>query len=436
EQQTRLEQERERAVRQRSTQLARHRSAGVGVALKAFAQLATQRQLEAERAHKAASEKAERELQTRARALRDLARRMATEAGVALRAFVQLARQRAEDDARAQREAHRQLRRRVIEVEVAIKAFAQLEVYRALQAEEEARKRGEEEEAARLATAERAERERKRRAWELVQIPRDYAPAPESGHELYQLDLDAFEGPLDLLLFLIRRHQVDVFDIPMAFVCERYVEYIRMMEELSIDVAAEFMYMAAELLHIKSKMLLPRPTDVEEEDDVDPRADLVRRLLEYQKYKDAGQELAGFNWLGRDRFGREPEKIDVDRRELPLREVGVFTLIEAFDAVLQRMKPELRHQVMMEEVSVAERVRRFVHALAGKEPIRFLDLLGPVRSRLDVVVSFLAMLEMTRLRLLRVYQSMEGVLYIKPRFENPEVALHYLEDVDETLYAG
>ena len=130
----------------------------------------------------------------------------------------------------------------------------------------------------------------------------------------YKIQLENFYGPLDLLLFLIRRHQVDIFDIPISFVCARYLEYIKMMQDLNVDVASEFMSLAAELLLIKSKMLLPRPVDVDgDEEETDPRAELVRRLLEYQKYKDAAVQLADHDWLGRDSFSRDPERIPVVR---------------------------------------------------------------------------------------------------------------------------
>jgi segregation and condensation protein A len=271
-------------------------------------------------------------------------------------------------------------------------------------------------------------------------VPSDYVPAAESTHEMYQVSVTEFAGPLDLLLFLIRRHEIDILDIPIAFICERYLEHVQIMQELNIDVAAEFMHMAAELMHIKSKMLLPRPAEVEnDEEEVDPRAELVHRLLEYQKYKNAAMTFAGAEWLDRDRFERQPEKIDLGRHDAPLREVGVFALVEAFDAVLKRQKPELRHQVLMEEVSVAERIRRFIGVLVGKQTVRFEELIGELAGRLDIIVSFLALLEMAKFQLLKIYQSADGQLYVSPRYESLDEAMHHIEDSlmdDEAQYAG
>ena len=267
----------------------------------------------------------------------------------------------------------------------------------------------------------------------VLEIPKDYVPAAESEHELYRIELETFEGPLDLLLFLIRRHALDIFDIPVAFICERYLGYLKLMEELNIDVAAEFLAMAAELLHIKSKMLLPKPVEVDDDDEADPRAELVRRLLEYQKYKDAAERLASLTRTGRDVFGRTPELLPPPEGPAPLAEVSLFALVEAFDALLARQKPELRHHVLLEAASVRQRIRALIEVFAERRQVRFVELLGDLAHRLDVVVSFLAILEMARLRLLRVYQSLEGEIHLEGRFETVEQALEQLEGIDKSL---
>ncbi|MEK7705692.1 MAG: segregation/condensation protein A, partial [Myxococcota bacterium] len=237
---------------------------------------------------------------------------------------------------------------------------------------------------------------------------------------------------------LVRRHKLDILDIPIAFICERYLEMMRVMEELQIDVAAEFLAMAAELVHIKSKLLLPKaPSDDEDDgEEEDPRAELIRRLLEYQKYKAAAEQLAGQPWHGRDTFGRPAERIEVPRDDAPLREVGVFSLLEAFAEVLKRQKPEVRHHVLQESVSIADRIRMLIGILLEKESTRFDELIASLADRMDLVVTFLAMLEMTRLKLLRVYQSPERTIFIQPRFERPEEALERLNHIDESQYAG
>lgn len=270
-----------------------------------------------------------------------------------------------------------------------------------------------------------------------VAIPRDYVPSAESAHELYHIDIEAFAGPLDLLLFLIRRHQIDVFDIPIAFICGKYLDYVRMMEDLNIDVAAEFMFMAAELVHIKSKMLLPKPPSLEgDNEEEDPRAELVRRLLEYQKFKMGAESLAELPRHEWDTFGRPPEAIPEREGGAPLREVGVFALVQAFNAILKRQRPEVRHHVIMEQVSMRKRMYTLAQVLAGEASLRFEQAINPGSSRLEIIVTFLAVLEMTRLKLLRVYESDDGVLYLRARFDSVDVAYDRIDGVGESDYAG
>ncbi|MBI5509183.1 MAG: segregation/condensation protein A [Deltaproteobacteria bacterium] len=394
---------------------------------------------EAERARLAAieAEHARRAAEEQARAAAAEAERLAAVAAEQARAAAaEAARIAAEQEAAriALEQALRAAAEKHAEEVAAMEAAAARQA-----AEEEAARKAAEEEAARKAVEEEAARQAAQLAAKkaAIEVPKDYVPAPESGHALYQVDLDSFAGPLDLLLFLIRRHELDVFDIPMAFVCERYLEYLKVMEDLNIDVASEFMFMAAELLHIKSRMLLPSTDDVEDEEEVDPRAELVRRLLEYQKFKSAAETLDRFHWFGRDTFGREPERLVFDKSDVPLKEVSIFALIEAFDAVLSRQKPEFRHQVVMEQASVALRMRTLVTAISGQRPVNFQELLGPLGTRLDIVVTFLALLEMTRLQLLRVYESDTGELYLAARFASEAEANERLQHVsDETLLAG
>jgi segregation and condensation protein A len=268
-------------------------------------------------------------------------------------------------------------------------------------------------------------------------IPKDYVPSAESAHELYQLELDAFEGPLDLLLFLIKRHHLDIFDIPIAFICARYLECLAYMEELNIDVAAEFLYMASELLHIKSRMLLPQDKAADSDsEEADPRAALVARLLEYQTYKAAAEQLQELPHLGRDVFARTPEALPAQAGDKKLREASVFALVQALKAVLKRQKPEVRHRVMAETVSMRKRMLYVIEALAEQEAVLFVTLLDGLTDRLEIIVTFLAVLEMTRLKLVRVYESDAGQLYLHPRFAAPEVAVGRIAGVDEHQYAG
>lgn len=219
----------------------------------------------------------------------------------------------------------------------------------------------------------------------------------------YKVSLPVFEGPLDLLIHLIRKNDVQVTDIPIAFILERYVEYLELMQELNIDLAGEFILMAAELTHIKSKMLLPDPEGDEEEEGDDPRADLARRLLEYQRYKDAAAQLASRPLLGREVFVRPPV-VEEEEVEENL-EADVFKLLSAFNDILKNLKPEHYHQVVVERLSVTERIYELLDKLKASGDATFESLFEPGFTKAQCIVTFLAILEMARLKLIRVFQS-------------------------------
>ncbi len=256
-------------------------------------------------------------------------------------------------------------------------------------------------------------------------LPRDYIPTPSSGHELHQLDLASYEGPLDLLLLLIRRHKLDIFDIPIAFICERYLACLDVMEDMQVDMASDFLLMASELLFIKSKLLVPVlavSDDAEEEGD--PRAALVQRLLQYQQFKEAAEGFESLTWLGRDVFLREAENIPEAEGMPKLKEVSIFALVDAFSGMLKRQKPEVRHRVLMESVSVSKRMQALAYKLVGVEALPFFELFADYQhSRLELVTTFLAVLEMTKLHLMRLYESDTGELYVHPIFGEIDDAL-------------
>jgi len=223
----------------------------------------------------------------------------------------------------------------------------------------------------------------------------------------YSVKLPTFEGPLDLLLHLIEEHELNVMDIPIAFVAKKYVEYITLMEQLNIDVASEYLVMAATLTHIKSKMLLPVvPTDQEDEAEaeLDPRAELVRRLLEYQKYKHAAEQLSGNPVLGRDVFLRGVPAPHVEG-VAPLAGLSLFKLLDAFQGVLSRAKNVVDHQIDFERFSITDRINELSELLKNSGKVLFEQLFEGARGRADLIVTFLAILEMTRLRLTRVEQE-------------------------------
>ena len=223
----------------------------------------------------------------------------------------------------------------------------------------------------------------------------------------YRVELPSFEGPLDLLLHLIEEHELDIRDIPIAFIAKKYVEYLMLMQELNIDVASEYLVMAATLTHIKSKSLLPTPPADQEDDDeveLDPRAELIRRLLEYQKYKHAAERLAAHDLLGRDVFPRGMPAPSVDG-PAPLAGLSLFKLLDAFQSVLSRAKITVDHQIDFERFSITDRINELSDVLRGKSRLSFDELFDGERARIDLIITFLAVLEMTRLRLIRLYQE-------------------------------
>lgn len=241
----------------------------------------------------------------------------------------------------------------------------------------------------------------------------------EGFHEVYSVHLDAFDGPLDLLLHLIKKNEVDVCDIPIAVITRQYLDYIKAMKELNLEVAGDFLLMASTLLHIKSRMLLPLD-DPEEggEEEVDPRAELVRRLLEYQQYKEAGQLIGARALLGREVFVRgavEPELVVVQQDEGPL-ELELFDLVDAFRALLARIPAEGFHDVAAADTfSIADCINEILSLLQDRETVAFEELFrdGPTRER--VIVTFLALLELCKLKLIRIFQHEDqGSIWFVP----------------------
>lgn len=238
-------------------------------------------------------------------------------------------------------------------------------------------------------------------------IPGGYKPSESSITPLFRVELSDFAGPLDLLLYLIRKHEVDIFDIPIKFITEKYLEMLKALKSLEIDLAAEFLVLAAELTHIKSKMLLPAREGVAVEDQAeaeeDPRAELVRRLLEYQKYRDAAEQLADRDRLGRDVFARVPPKLEpADDLDPGLKNVSIFKLVELM-AKLMKKAPPVSHEISFETFSLAERIHYvadFGRAREGR--FTLVQLLQGILSRAELVVTFIAVLEMTKLGALRI----------------------------------
>jgi segregation and condensation protein A len=241
--------------------------------------------------------------------------------------------------------------------------------------------------------------------------------------ELYNIKLPVFEGPLDLLLHLIRESKIDIYDIPISFITRQYLDYIGIMKELNLEIAGEFLVMAATLIHIKSRMLLP-PEEKEEagEEMVDPRLELVQRLLEYQAYKDAAgilREKEEESLLLFSREGAEAEEEEAEEASEPsLFDVNIFDLLAAFKKMLDSAPAEVR-TITREALTVKDKMFLIVDLLESAESIRFEELFRDTMTRTQLIVTFLALLELLRLGLARAYQEKEfgNIWVIKPRKE-------------------
>lgn len=216
----------------------------------------------------------------------------------------------------------------------------------------------------------------------------------------YTISLEIFEGPLDLLIYLIRKNDLDIYDIPISGILEEYQNYLGLLEELDIDVAGEFILMASELAYIKSKMLLFGKN--EEENEEDPRTDLIARLLEYQRYKFASQWLLQRNLLGRDVFKRpfaqEPEALEEEELS-----IEPFALISKFSEILKKAPRHRAHEIEIERISVTERIYQIIETLKNSADVDF-EFLFQEKTRSEMVVTFLAILEMAKLKMIRIFQ--------------------------------
>jgi segregation and condensation protein A len=252
------------------------------------------------------------------------------------------------------------------------------------------------------------------------------------GHD--QVALDVFEGPLDLLLHLVKKHELSILDIPIAFVTEKYLEYLDAMAGLDIDVAGEYLLMAATLCHIKSRELLPNPEPLEPEegaaddDGLDPRGELIRRLLEYQKYKEAATQLGARPVVGRNVWGRGTPTEDAVGEGVnpdavaPLAAFPVHKLIEAFDRVMRQAKVKVAHDVMIDRLSVGQRIGELTDRLEREPRFSFTSMFSFLLDEIprsydeirhEAVVTFLALLEMAKLGLVALSQHADEEIYIE-----------------------
>jgi segregation and condensation protein A len=225
----------------------------------------------------------------------------------------------------------------------------------------------------------------------------------------YKVKLEIFEGPLDLLLYLIKKDEVDIYDIPIERITKQYLDYLQMFKILDLDVAGEFVVMAANLIYIKSRSLLPVDQQPPEESaaEEDPRWELVRQLIEYKKFKDAAGHLQQRELARENLFARVPDKPE-SRAERPLGEVSIFDLIHAFQSALNRLdKKENLREIFEENFTVSDKIDLIMKMTAAGVPLKFSELFASAASRTEIVVTFLALLELIRLKQLSVAQPQE-----------------------------
>lgn len=238
----------------------------------------------------------------------------------------------------------------------------------------------------------------------LVQLPSDLYIPPQALEVL----LEAFTGPLDLLLYLIKKQNFDILDIPVAEITRQYMQYIELMQVLEIELAAEYLVMAAILTEIKSRLLLPKPAEAQISDEVDPRAELIRRLQEYERTKQAAQALEQLPRLGRDVFlamakaGLAPTSTEHPRQVSPL---ALEELVEAFQSILARAALRTHHAIAEEPLSIEERMSQILHKITTQSQMKFTELFTLDEGRMGVVVTFMALLELWRQSLIELSQA-------------------------------
>jgi segregation and condensation protein A len=221
----------------------------------------------------------------------------------------------------------------------------------------------------------------------------------------YRIRLEQFEGPLDLLLHLIKKNEINIYDIPMALITKQYLEHINLMKSLNLVVAGEFLVLAATLIHIKSKMLLPSEPDGEEEEGQDPRAELVRQLLEYKQFKEAAYNLQDRERLWREVYRRAPllTATPIESEETPL-ELTLFDLMDALQDVVRRAPSKGLLELTAEHLTIKNRMNYILERLEASAAVPFEMLFSPTDGRLVLIVTFLGLLELMRLKLVRVFQ--------------------------------
>jgi segregation and condensation protein A len=225
---------------------------------------------------------------------------------------------------------------------------------------------------------------------------------------LYKIKLDQFEGPLDLLLFFIKRDELNIYDIPISKITKEFLEYVNLIKMLDLEVAGDFILMASTLMHIKVRMLLPREVD-EKGEEIDPRAELIQALLEYKKYKEMSEELAFFETTQRKINFRsnfsEDEKETLPDYEVLLKNVTIFDLAKAFKKALDNVKPEVFHEINKINVTIDEQISFVLSKLEDLSELHFLSIVDGMKEKIRIVITFVALLELAKMGMIGIKES-------------------------------
>ena len=248
----------------------------------------------------------------------------------------------------------------------------------------------------------------------LVDLPQ---PGDEERDDSYRVKLEIFEGPLDLLLYLIKKDEIDIYDIPIALITEQYLEYLRLMQQLDISLAGDFLVMASTLIYIKSKMLLPPDPQLEGEEDLneDPRAELVERLLEYQKFKEAANLLYSRGEIEAACYTRGEIETDKNNPEIS---ATLFDLLRVFREALKRAESAIEMEIHRDEMTMAEKIAQIIELLAARDEINVGELFGLAGSKRELILTFLAFLELVKeMKIILIQRDVFGEIFARRRLE-------------------
>lgn len=238
---------------------------------------------------------------------------------------------------------------------------------------------------------------------------------------MYKIKLDQFEGPLDLLLFFIKRDELNIYDIPISRITSEFLEYVNLIKLMDLEVAGDFILMASTLMHIKVRMLLPREVD-ERGEEIDPRADLIKALLEYKKYKEVAEDLTFLESNQRKLSFRgylsEDEKIAPPEYDILLKNISVYDLAKAFKKAIEGVKPQVVHEIKKINVSIDEQIKFILDKVIEKGEIHFLSLIHGMKEKIRIVITFIALLELAKMEKLGIKESPEFNDFVIYRLAN------------------